>query len=331
MKINRRRYKGDIMFRLFALCIIALTSLPATTGDARGIGERSFQAEAIRKALRCGDQIASAEHTRDGMRLTIGAETFDLRRVRTASGDKYEAAGDQRTSFWSKGLTGTLIVRGKRYPQCVWISAEAERFSATGNEPGWRLDITGTTMKLSADYGKTRIEMPAPRPETSAGLRKYSSSYGGKELTVSIYERRCTDTMSGMPHPNTVVVVFEGETLNGCGGDPATLLQGAEWVVEELNGRAIIDRSRMTLRFGSDGRVSGLASCNGYSGKYSLTGEGLKVSKIAMTRKACAESLMRQEDEFLGLLRESKRFSMSPDGALILHTGDQRTIKARRE
>jgi heat shock protein HslJ/membrane-bound inhibitor of C-type lysozyme len=319
------------MLRLFALGIIALISLPAIASDKGGIGEKISQSGETRKALRCGDQTVSAEYTKDGMRLTVGAETFDLRRVRAASGAKYEAAGDPSTSFWSKGSMGALVVRGRAYPQCAWVSAEAERFRATGNEPGWRLNITGQTMTLLTNYGETRIELPAPQPETSAGLRRYTSSYGGKDLKVSIFERRCTDTMSGMPYPNAVVVIFEGKTLHGCGGDPALLLRGAKWVVEYLNGRGIVDRSRMTLRFGSDGRVSGRASCNNYSGTYLLTGEALTVSPVAVTRKACAESLMSQENEFLGLLRDVRRFSMSPDGGLILHTGDQRTIKARRE
>jgi heat shock protein HslJ/uncharacterized membrane protein len=319
------------MLRLFALGVIALASLTVITGDARGIDDGIFQAGETRKGLRCGDQIASAEYTKDGMRLTVGAETFDLRQVKAASGARYEAAGDPPTSFWSKGPTGTLVVRGRTYPQCAWVGAEDEQFRATGNEPGWRLDITGATMTLLVDYGNTRIEVPAPRPVTSAGLRKYTSNYGGKDLAVSIFERRCTDTMSGMPYPNAVVVIFEGKMLEGCGGDPVALLQGEKWVVEDLNGRGIIDRSRMTLKFGLDGRVSGRASCNKYSATYSLTGEGIAVSEAAVTRKACAESLMNQEKEFLDLLRDVRRFSMSPDGAVILHTGDQRTIKARRE
>jgi heat shock protein HslJ/membrane-bound inhibitor of C-type lysozyme len=319
------------MLRLFALGVIALASLSSITGDARGIGEGILQAGETRRALRCGDQTASAEYTKDGMRLTVGGETFDLRQVKAGSGARYEAAGEPPTSFWSKGAIGTLVVRGRTYPQCAWVGSDAERFRATGNEPGWRLDISGATMTLLADYGNKRIELPTPQPVTSAGLRKYTSNYDGKDLTVSIFERRCTDTMSGMPYPNAVVVIFEGKMLEGCGGDPAALLQGEKWVVEDLDGRGIIDRSRMTLRFGSDGRVSGRASCNKYSATYSLTGEVLAVSEAALTRKACAESLMSQEKEFLGLLREVRRFSMSPDGALILHTGDRRTIKARRE
>jgi len=51
---------------------------------------------------------------------------------------------------------------------------------------------------------------------------------------------------------------------------------------------------------------------------------------MATTRKLCAPSLMAQEDRFLDVLRNVSRFEISPDGALILHTGDGRTITARR-
>ena len=38
-----------------------------------------------------------------------------------------------------------------------------------------------------------------------------------------------------MPHPSTVVVLFGGKELRGCGGDPAALLQGAEWLLEHID------------------------------------------------------------------------------------------------
>jgi len=114
------------------------------------------------------------------------------------------------------------------------------------------------------------------------------------------------------------------------GAFPAALLQGAEWVVEDINRTGIIDRSRATINFGTDGRISGRASCNTYTGEYTLTGEGLTVAKTATTRMACAPALMRQEDLFLDVLRNLQRFTLSPDGALILQTGDGRTITARR-
>jgi uncharacterized membrane protein len=84
---------------------------------------------------------------------------------------------------------------------------ETKPCRATGNEPGWQLQITDTTMTWRADNGQTRIMRPAPVPETGAGFRRYVAKTADKDLTVTIFDRRCTDTMSGLPHPNSVVVV----------------------------------------------------------------------------------------------------------------------------
>ena len=203
-------------------------------------------------------------------------------------------------------------------------------FRATGNEPGWRLDIGESEMTLLADNGETRLVTPTPTPEKAQGSRKYVATSGGSDLTVTILDQLCTDSMTGMPHPNTVVVLFQGRTLNGCGGDPAALLRDGEWVVQDISGVRLANRSRITLAFGPDGRISGNASCNRYSAAYSLTGEGMLIAKVSATRMACEPPLMRQEQAFLDLLSRVNRFEIGPSGTLILHTGDRRTITARR-
>ncbi len=63
---------------------------------------------------------------------------------------------------------------------------------------------------------------------------------------------------------------------------------------------------------------------------YTLTGEGLTVSKAAGTMMACAPALMQQESLFLDVLQNVRRFDLASDGALILQTDDRRTITARR-
>lgn len=126
------------------------------------------------------------------------------------------------------------------------------------------------------------------------------------------------------------LLMDNGLTLNGCGGDPAALLQGGEWVVEDLRGGGIVDRSRITLNFGTDGRVGGAASCNRYTAAYALSGEGLTISKAAATMMACAPALMQQERLFLDLLAQVRHFTLDATGALVLHAADGRTISARR-
>ena len=303
--------------------------------DLGTLNMKPVKAEAFTTTLSCGNQsipigYTSIGYVRDTMHLTVGKETFEMRPVKTASGAKYVATGDPTTTFWSKGDRAILMVRGQTYPECTQVATETKAFRATGNEPGWRLEITDTKMTFLANTGQTRIEAPTPAAETTTVFRRYVAKSGDHNLMVTIFDRSCTDTMSGMPYPNEVLVVFDGKQLKGCGGDPGALLQGTEWRVEDINGNGIIDRSRVTLNFSADRRVSGKASCNAYTGEYTLTGEGLTISKTVSTMMACAPALMGQEDLFLDVLKNVQRFTLTPDGALILHTGDRRTITARR-
>ena len=110
----------------------------------------------------------------------------------------------------------------------------------------------------------------------------------------------------------------------------ATLLRGAEWVVEDVAGRGVVDRSRATLSFSADGRVAGRGSCNRYTAGYSISGEGLTISKPASTMMACEPALMQQEQLFFELLGQVRRFTIDQSGALVLHAADGRTIAARR-
>lgn len=285
---------------------------------------------AFASTLVCGDRTVTFGHTGSTTRMEAGGETFDLRPVRSASGARYEAVGDPSTSFWSKGDRATVVVRGQPWPECVPERAPGLPYRATGNEPGWRLDITARTMTLLADDGRTRIEAPTPVAEPGEGFTRFRAPAAGVGLVATLFERHCTDSMTGMPYPNAVTVAFAGRTLNGCGGDPATLLRGAEWVVEDLAGRGVVDRSRATLSFSADGRVAGRGSCNRYTAGYSISGEGLTISKPASTMMACEPALMQQEQFFFELLGQVRRFTIDQSGALVLHAADGRTIAARR-
>lgn len=107
-------------------------------------------------------------------------------------------------------------------------------------------------------------------------------------------------------------------------------LHGVEWVVEDLNGGGIIDRSRATLVFGADGRLSGRASCNTYTAAYTASGDTVRVSDVVGTSRTCAPSLMAQEQRFYDALKNATRFQFRADGALVLHADDGRRILARR-
>jgi heat shock protein HslJ/uncharacterized membrane protein len=225
-----------------------------------------------------------------------------------------------------------LVIAGKTFPECTPVAATAPpSFTATGNEPGWRLDVTDGRLTLVTDYGATRTTMPAPNVETVSGGRRYSGSGDGRTVSVTVLNELCADSMTGMPRPNTVEVVVDGTTLEGCGGDPAALLQGHPWIVQAINGTTLGEGSRVSMSFGPEGRVSGHASCNTYSGKYTLTGEALTIGQAVSSRKACLPALMTQEAAFLAVLGAVHRFEMAAAGTLVLHAAGKRTITATRE
>ncbi len=214
---------------------------------------------------------------------------------------------------------------------CVALTATAGTpFRATGNEPSWRLDIGSTEMTLLTNFGQDRLVAATPVARVSGGTTKYVARTDQGKLTATIVNQLCVDSMSGMPHPQAVTVVVGGKTLTGCGGEPASLLQGAEWAVVEIGAAPLVAGSKVTLDFAPDGRVSGHASCNNFTSAYTLSGEGLAISKVAGTMMMCDAALMDHERRFLDMLGGAQNFSIAADGALLLNTGDGRTIKARR-
>lgn len=280
--------------------------------------------------LRCGDEHATVGFVgEDTAHLTFGGELFTLRRVPTGAGARFEAPDDSTTWFWSKGDRATVSVRGRTRPECVVPSAADEPFRARGNEPFWNLEITRDRLTFRTLEGST-VNTPAPRPEPVSGGVRHAARTEAHDVVATVMDRACADNMSGMPYPNTVAVVVDGKEYRGCGGEPAALLRGKEWVVEDIDRSGIIDRSRVTLNFDDKNRVYGRAGCNTYNGGYTLAGEGLTVTSPASTLMACAESLMRQEQRFLEILGSVERFELSETGALILHAAKGRTITARR-
>jgi len=94
---------------------------------------------------------------------------------------------------------------------------------------------------------------------------------------------------------------------------------GAEWVVEDIRKRGIIDRSHLTMRIGADGRISGTAGCNRYFGQVSVTAESIETRAISATRRACyGEALQKQEAGYLRALDSARVWHIGADDLLYL-------------
>jgi heat shock protein HslJ len=103
-----------------------------------------------------------------------------------------------------------------------------------------------------------------------------------------------------------------------------------EWRVKSIDGTNVIDGSNVTLTFGSDGRLHGVASVNNYTAPWILVGNRLLISMAAVTRMmGIDEELMRQEDSFLKALADVVSFRPLKEGLALLTKDDGEIILAK--
>jgi heat shock protein HslJ len=98
--------------------------------------------------------------------------------------------------------------------------------------------------------------------------------------------------------------------------DAATALVGPTWRLASLEGHAVVPGSRVTAVFGEDGRVSGSAGCNAYTGRAIPSTGRLEVGLMATTMMYCnLYGVMPQEQAYLALLEKATAYRL--DGRLL--------------
>lgn len=204
--------------------------------------------------------------------------------------------------------------------------------TARGHEPGWLLRIQRESIELVADYGEIERSFPYTEAERTAKAVRYTTEADGDRLHATVKDSLCADGATGMPHPYTVEYRLDGDGYQGCGGEPRALLTGEPWRVTALAGEVLDDAGEMTIAFNDAGHVSGRTPCNRFTGLFELTGEGLNLRGLALTRRACADSQQRaREQSFVEQLQSVRRFTMAERERLQLHpSGDAEPIVAER-
>ncbi len=304
--------------------------IPAGRGQ-HDLGEillKGYVPSGFQSVMTCADQTFRIGFQGDRAILDTGDEIFELPRVISASGAKFESA-DGRTMIWNKGNTARVKVGGAEYLECEITEPAQAGWTAQGNEPGWQAVIQNGRISFTLNYGAEMLDLPLPAPVIEQGAYRYDFPRFG--LAISVREGICEDDMSGRAYPATVELKTSTETLRGCGGETMDLLAGPEWQVEDIDGGGVIDNSHITLAVNDEGRIFGTSGCNRYTGSFAIDGEGkINVGQLAGTMMACPEALMKQEGRFLQTLSKVDRFRIDETGALQLLLGEQVVIVARR-
>jgi heat shock protein HslJ len=112
---------------------------------------------------------------------------------------------------------------------------------------------------------------------------------------------------------------------SGCSqvGDQAAPLAGTEWRLVELNGRAPLQETEITLTF-EDNRAGGNSSCNSYGGEYKRERGGkLEFGEIEQTLMFCMEpeGVMDQEMEYTDLLLQAASYRIADERLEIQDQG----------
>lgn len=293
--------------------------------DAVDTAALKDQSSTQAQLLYCGRLPIRIEYRDDLLLLEERGLQRQLLPVISASGARFEAEGDPSTSFWSKGQQGQLELAGEAFPACLPAGAVAEPFVASGNEPFWSIELAGGELTLSRLDDAQPRSMPYRFEPGENGLLRVLTD---ADVTLEMREQVCHDSMTGMPRPQEVTLLLDGQRLHGCGGDPERLLQGVLWQVVAIDGEPPLPASRANMRFFADGRLAGRASCNNFIGRYTLSAEGLGISSPATTMRGCELPVMAQERRLLELLEGVQSLGFDGQDDLLLQ-GSAGTLRAR--
>jgi heat shock protein HslJ len=204
---------------------------------------------------------------------------------------------------------------------------EQPAYMALGTEPGWTLEITPGQLNYDGDYGETKIMVPNPGAKPSMNGRTYVTD----RLSVVIKAAPCSDGMSDRRYSDTVRVVADGKTLQGCGGKilPPDTLAGSNWTFVSIGGVAVAADRPTSLQFDGN-RLSGSAGCNRFSGGYMAADGTLTAGPLMATEMACPGAGMTQEAAFFKLMASPVSLTFADDGTLALTGSEGRTAVLKR-
>lgn len=223
-----------------------------------------------------------------------------------------------RTTRRALALVAALL------PASAAFAAE-ETLTARGNEPFWNLSLSDKGVSFQVMGQEQRFEAPSFERSVVDGRPQITARQGGETLVMTVTERLCADTMTGMPFPVGVEVELRGQRFVGCGGDTMTAIEGG-WRVIRLGTDELPEGVIATVVFARDGQVNGKSGCNRFFGSYALSGEGLSFGNLAQTKMACDSPANEVEQRFNELIAKVTRVTPGENGQLRLMMGDEQAM-----
>lgn len=107
-------------------------------------------------------------------------------------------------------------------------------------------------------------------------------------------------------------------------------LKGTKWLLQDLNGRGVMDNLQTTLEFDESNRLGGNGGCNRYFTGYELTESQLSISVIGSTQMMCPEAVMNQEQEYFKALEKARTIRLEGPYLFIDSDGYEQPLRFTR-
>lgn len=181
----------------------------------------------------------------------------------------------------------------------VTINFEEDKIAGTDGCNRYQSAYTLNADKISINKNIVSTMMACPEP-----VNQQASAYLNALIATTGYK---------IDAQQLLLLDASGKTLASF-TKQNTELSGTSWLITNVNNgkQAVVSTItdfRLTANFGTDGRLSGSAGCNNYTAGYEVSGNKIKISSIAATRKMCGKAeVMAQETWFLKALETAANY-----------------------
>ncbi|MDZ7692967.1 MAG: MliC family protein [Balneolaceae bacterium] len=156
--------------------------------------------------------------------LFLPDTTIHLPRVRSASGARYAT---EDYLYWTKDTEAIIEVGNQSYGTCdldkeeaVWQDARLRgaTFRASGNEPGWYLEMFPDSTTIILDYGQDTLKIPTPKPhaQTAQADTLYKMDAADHSGSIAVKREPCT-LPSGKEFSLITFLTVDEKEYRGCG------------------------------------------------------------------------------------------------------------------
>ena len=181
---------------------------------------------------------------------------------------------------------------------------------------------TSLTLKMDNSY---QLSTTYLGKDASPFKQQGSFEWDAKGSVIRLLNQKDGPALYQVVENQLIQLDMEGQLINGDLADNYKLnkqaavaelkLTGVRWRLTEFMGQAVpATEPDMTpyLQFGEDGRVSGFAGCNQFTGAYETEGLRLTFKPMVTTEKACLNASIEQQ--FLSTIQGIDNYSLNDSG-----------------